>query len=153
MKRKNHILMMRALENTLSTEEGREFERLLEADPEVRAQFEQLKRLGSRLQTTATDSFGPGFADRVMERIGERGVERFASLGDMLGPLFMRITPAALALTAILGVYNVTTSSVDGQSAIEAALGLPEVSVSLAWESTLTSFEEGIVENDQTTIE
>lgn len=134
-------LMMRALEENLSGDEAREFEHMLENNPELRTRYEKLRHLGQTMQASAADSFGPGFADRVMEQLGAQRAERFPAVGDMLASLFARVAPVALGLAAIVGAYNVTTSTAEDQSAIEAALGLPDVSVSSAWESALASYE------------
>lgn len=135
-------LMMRALEGTLSGDEAREFEQMLEKDPGLRTRYEGLRRLEQTMQASAADAFGPGFADRVMERLGtQRTAERFPVLGDMLASLFARVAPVALGLAVIVGAYNVTTSTAEDQSTLEAALGLPDVSVGSAWESALASYE------------
>ncbi len=148
MKKDYYILIMQALEGTLSNEETQEFERLLENNPEVRTAYQNVQRISEGLQRTAADSFAPSFADRVMQGLAPQQAERFASLGDMLASLFARFAPVALGLVVILGVYNVTTSSVEDQSPIEAALGLPEVSVNSAWESALASFDSYADGND-----
>ena len=83
---------------------------------------------GRLVHAHARRSFGPGFADRVMERVGEET----SSL--VLLPQFWRLATAAAALTLLLIGYSVLwTEPMDGQSFMEAALGLEPVSIESAY--------------------
>lgn len=76
----------------------------------------------------AIRSIVPGFADRVMERVGEEA----SSL--VLLPQFWRLATAAATLTLLLIGYSVLwTEPLDGQSFMEAALGLEPVSIESAY--------------------
>lgn len=130
---------MRAVSNELSAGELNEFHRLLENDPAARQEYRRMKRLAGAVGTSARRSFGPGFSDRVMERLGRKSERRQYSFADLLAPMFYRVAGAALAIAVTIGVYNVTLSSGADQSPIEAALGLPSTTVESAYDAALRS--------------
>lgn len=135
-------LMMRALSgdvHELSADEQKELQALVDADPEAREELRRARRLAGAVSLSTRRSFGPSFADRVVERLAQKVESRFASFSDMLAPLFYRVAGAALALTLAIGVYNVVAASGPDQTPIEAALGLPSVTVESAYESALGS--------------
>lgn len=133
-------LMMRALENdALSADEHNELRALVAADPAAREEMMELHALAAAARAAARHSFGPGFADRVLERLARRVESRFPSFADMLAPLFYRVAGGALFLALAIGGYNVVASSGPDQTPIEAALGLPSVTVESAYESAFGS--------------
>lgn len=80
------------------------------------------------VRTHARRSFGPGFADRVMERVAEDATSL------VLLPQFWRLATAAVTLTLLLIGYSVLwTEAAEGQSFMEAALGLEPVSLESAY--------------------
>ena len=136
MSEQNHILLLRALSNELSESEEQEFQKKLEGDGDLRAEYERLTLLSGMITASAHNAFGPSFADRVVEKLGSSsGTERF-TIGDVLGSLFARLAPIALGITIALGAYNITTSHAD-QSTLEAALGLQPVTVEAGYDAAL----------------
>lgn len=135
-------LMVRSLTggaNELSADEQKELQALLSADENAREEFLNMNELVSVVSTSARRSFGPNFADRVVEQLARRVESRFPSFADLLAPLFYRVAGAGLALTLAIGAYNVVVVSGTDQTPLEAALGLPSVTVEAAYESALGS--------------
>ncbi len=76
----------------------------------------------------ARRTFGPGFADRVMDRVDED------TSGLVLMPQFLGLAAAAATVTLLLIGYSVLwTQPVEGQSFMEAVLGLEPVSIESAY--------------------
>jgi len=138
MNNNDRDVIIRALGGNLTESQEKEFRTRYEADAEFRASCDRMRRVGEMVAEAAPTSFGPSFADRVVERMADRVGKRTATLSDMLAPLFARIAPVAVGLAIVLGVYNVVTLKGADQSPIEAALGLPTVTVASAYESQLT---------------
>jgi hypothetical protein len=74
-------------------------------------------------------SFEPGFADRVVKRVRSRPGALLGLAYDTLRTLFVRVALASLVLIGALGTYNAARYQGVGAttSAVEAALGLPDV--------------------------
>ncbi len=87
-------------------------------------------RVGRILGQGAVRSFGPGFSDRVMARLGS---SRVAPLNAGLERWFVRLVPVALAAAAVLAALNLRQGSA-GQSKVDAMLGLPAVTLAAAYE-------------------
>ncbi len=83
---------------------------------------------GRLVRAHARRAFGPGFADRVMSRIDEDAT------GLVLLPQFLGLAAAAATVTLLLIGYSVLwTEPLEGQSFIEAVLGLEPVSIESAY--------------------
>ncbi|MCB0711432.1 MAG: hypothetical protein KDD67_03790 [Ignavibacteriae bacterium] len=137
MKRPEQHLLLRSLSNELSEREVEELNRLLRDDAEIQAEYDNLVKTENILADARYESFGPSFADRVMERLGKKEESWQFSLSDALASLFTRIAPIAVAVALVLGIYNITASN-STESPIEAALGLHPVTVDAAYETALT---------------
>ncbi len=102
--------MLRALTGELSTSERTAFERTLANDDALRAEWEQLQKVGGLLQASRAKSFRPFFAVRVAQRIeSERAASSSAeteNFSDALAWLFRPLVPVALALVAFLALSN-----------------------------------------------
>jgi hypothetical protein len=88
--------------------------------------------LGALLRANAPDRFDPGFSERVLARLhGEQ-----LSLTAALQRQFLRIVPLAAAAALLLAAINWWGGRSTDASVIEAALNLPQVSLSTAYSST-----------------
>lgn len=130
MKREYEHLLMLALGNELEPTQKEEFARLLEADPEFRAEWETLERTQQLLSTAESGAFQPFFATRVMARVGQQR----ESLADGLVRLFRPLVPVSVAVALLLSVLNWRSGDLMGEdaSAFEVAFGMPVVSVEAA---------------------
>ena len=137
MKHPNNTLLLRSLSDELTETEREELEALLREKSDAAREHRSLVQLETMLRTARHDSFGPAFADRVMERLDQKEVASPFSFGDALSFLFARIAPAATAVALALGVYNITEGS-STQSFLEAALGLQPVTAGAAYDTALS---------------
>ena len=137
MNERDHILLLRGLSDELSPDEKPDFEALIANNPEAKAEYQRLEELNHMLSTSAYDSFGPSFADRVMERVGRGEQYVRTTLADALASIFARVAPLGAAAAIILGVYNFVTFDA-GQSPLEAAMGLQPVTVQTAYDAAFT---------------
>jgi len=86
--------------------------------------------LAALARDAAPTRFADGFTDRVLERVrASREVPLVASLERQ----FLRIVPLAAAATILLATYNWWGGRDSSRSAIEAALNLPQVTLSSAY--------------------
>lgn len=76
------------------------------------------------------DRFAPGFADRVMRRLLQTPV---LTLGARMQLPFRWLVPAAIAAILTLGFLNIRAAGGTGNNAIDAALGLPRVTLETAY--------------------
>jgi hypothetical protein len=87
----------------------------------------QLPRIEAVLRAQRADAFAPGFSDRVMARLAR--APRL-TLGTSMQRYFAWMTPALVAAILLLAVLNMRAA---GQTGVGAALGLPQVSVAVAY--------------------
>jgi anti-sigma factor RsiW len=146
MKTRDHKLLLRASLDELSPDEAGRLQDLLDRDPEARSELERMRRLQDLVAGAPRGSFAPLFASRVLQGLrAERAVER-TSLADSLAWLFYRAAPAALLLVAALLAFNVVSRGEDSQSPIEAALGLPAVTLDAAYAFDATFYTRDVDE-------
>jgi hypothetical protein len=86
--------------------------------------------LAAMIRAARRDRFAAGFADRVMRRLQLAPV---ISLGARLQRPFRWLVPAAVAAILVLGFLNVRAAGGTGNNAIDAALGLPHVTLQAAY--------------------
>ncbi len=80
---------------------------------------EALERL---LRANVHASFGPGFADRVMRRVGD---EQTGLLAAIMPTELLRLAAVALLIAAALVTFNIAGGATDSvQTTLEAVLGL-----------------------------
>jgi hypothetical protein len=87
--------------------------------------------LESLVRSAAPNGFAPGFADRVATRLRADGS---ASLAEALERQVRRIVPLVAAASLVLAAYNWWSARDSSASALDAALNLPRVTVSAAYE-------------------
>jgi hypothetical protein len=86
--------------------------------------------IGAMVRAARRDRFAPGFADRVMDRLRETTV---LSLGARMQRPFRWLVPAAVAAILFLGFLNIRAAGATGVGTLDAALGLPHVTLSSAY--------------------
>jgi hypothetical protein len=89
--------------------------------------------LESLVRDAAPRAFAPGFAGRVHARML---AESAHELPHALERQFVRIVPLLAAASLMLAVYNWWSTHETAASAFDAALNLPQVSVSSAYASS-----------------
>ena len=95
-------------------------------------------RLGALLRASRADAFDPGFADRVMRRLASEGAAAGAdAMADLLAHWFARLAPLAAAAAVLLAVANVARAGDERRTLVDAALGLPAVTLEGAYASAL----------------
>jgi anti-sigma factor RsiW len=132
MKGERDFLLQRALDGVLTAEEEQRFALLSEESPELRLELERARQLRAMIKESREVSFGPFFSSRVMSRI--RSSETEDSFAQALTWLFRRVAVAAIVLIVALTAYNISSQRALGnhRSPLEAALGLPPVTVSMS---------------------
>ena len=89
-------------------------------------------RVEQLLRAERATAFAPGFAWRVMHRLRAETADPRAALAAGLQRYFLRLAPVAALAAAALVVVNVRAAGA-GESAVDAALGLPGVTVEQAY--------------------
>ena len=87
--------------------------------------------LASLIRGAAPTSFAPGFTDRVTARVR---ADRGASFSEALERQVRRVVPFVAAASLVLAAYNWWNARGSSTSAIDAALNLPRVTLSAAYE-------------------
>ena len=141
MNARDHILILRSIAGEKTTAEGGEGERRRLEDPDFDAGYRRAEGLGGLLRGGTPTSFGPSFADRVLERLGSAGTPAIPSIADLMGRLFTRLAPVGVALAVIIGAWNLSTAE-EGLSTIEAALGLEPVDLAEGYSLMLAELED-----------
>jgi len=90
-------------------------------------------RLASLVKDAAPTAFAPGFEDRVRARLA---AERTQAVPRALEHYFVRIVPLAAAAALMLAAYNWWGERGTGDSLLDAALKLPQVSVASAYSAS-----------------
>jgi hypothetical protein len=85
----------------------------------------------SLVRSAAPASFAPGFATRVAARLRADGS---LSLSEALERQVRRVVPFLAAASLILAAYNWWSARGSSTSALDAALNLPRVTLSAAYE-------------------
>ena len=87
--------------------------------------------LESLVRSAAPTSFASGFSGRVAARLRADGS---ASLSEALERQVRRVLPLVAAASLVLAAYNLWSARGSATSAIDAALNLPRVTLSAAYE-------------------
>ena len=87
--------------------------------------------LESLVRSAAPASFERGFSERVAARLRDDGS---LSLSDALERQVRRVLPFVAAASLVLAAYNWWNARGSSESALEAALNLPQVTLSAAYE-------------------
>ena len=87
--------------------------------------------LASLVCSAAPTDFAPGFADRVAERVRADGT---LSLSDALERQVRRVLPFVAAASLVLAAYNWWSARGSSLSPFDAALNLPRVTLSAAYD-------------------
>jgi anti-sigma factor RsiW len=102
-------LLYRSFDGTLSDEERRQLDAALDRSPALREEYGQIVTMRRMIARSATRSFGPWFAMRVMQRIAEAapGADLFF---ETLFRTFRRVALAASIAAIALAAYNLSQS-------------------------------------------
>ena len=125
--------LLRYLEGDLSPEARAEVDARLRRDDGFRATYDRIRAVRDTVQDTPA-SFATGFSGRVMDRVRQQQEDVLAALYEPIRGAFLRLALASLLLIGGLGTYNAMQYQETGtaSSAVEAALGLPEVTYGAA---------------------
>ena len=140
MDEKLKILLYRSFEEPLSSEEGKMLEEGLKDSFELREEKEDIIRIRGMLQAEKVASFKPFFADRVMNKL--EAVLKNKEEDSFFESLFLLFRPVAIAATALIiiaAVYNIAST---GQVSLEGAMGIPEVTLDDAYDTSLAAVME-----------
>lgn len=125
-------LLIRYRDGELAGEEKDRLEARLRSEVDLRGRLERLDDLSEELRRSATTSFAPFFASRVMARVrdAESGgpVE---ALYESLRWMFARVAVVGLVVMLGLGAYSALGGGYGG-SVVDAVLGLPEATLQTA---------------------
>ncbi len=87
-------------------------------------------RVATLVHHAAPRRFDDGFADRVLAHVRSR---RDSAIGAALERQFLRIVPLVAAAALVLAAYNWWGGRTNAASALDAALNLPQVTLSSAY--------------------
>jgi hypothetical protein len=89
-------------------------------------------RVEAMLRDARQDAFAPGFAYRVMRRVRDERQAPGAAFAAAMQRQFLRLAPLAAAALVALAGWNLRSADAR-QTPVEAALGLPAVTLDAAW--------------------
>jgi len=136
MNKKELELLYRSFDGELTREEERMLKEALERSEALRAEKRLIEGLRKAIAAGGNASFGPFFADRVMERIGE-GPAAAPEPNGFLRSIEAFFRPVALAAAGLSIVILCINLWVGGRVSLEAAFGVPEATLEEALEPTL----------------
>ena len=93
----------------------------------------ELEPIAALVREAAPVRFDDGFAQRVLDRVSR---QREAPVVVALERQFLRIVPLAAAATILLAAFNWWGGRSNSSSVIDAALNLPQVTLSTAYSPT-----------------
>ena len=126
-------LIERHLDGALSPDEASDLAQRCLADPELRQDLADEARMRALLRRSSDFRFRPGFAGRVLARLGEQDAAEPApalSLAAALARLFPRVAVPALTAAVLLMLANWRAATA-AASVVDALIGLPAQSVDL----------------------
>lgn len=141
MNERDHILILRSIAGETTPAEEAEVERRCAEDAAFAEEYRGTENLGGVLQQGAWNSFGPSFADRVLERLDSGSTPALSSIADLMGGLFARFAPLGVALAVVIGAWNLSTAE-EGVSTFEAALGLEPVDLAEGYSLLLSEIDD-----------
>jgi hypothetical protein len=135
MDEKLKALLYRSFEEQLTSEENNLLKEGLKNSSELREEERKISKLRNIIKKEKVSAFKPFFADRVMNEIEAFVKDREEdTFFESLFFLFKPIAIAATALIIIIAGYNITSS---GQFSLEGAIGIPEVTLDDAYDTSL----------------
>ncbi|MGD9401865.1 MAG: hypothetical protein PVF95_06325 [bacterium] len=119
-------LLYRSFDGELGPGEKAELDSAIAASPELRRERDELLAMRGAIGSSAAESFGPFFAERVVRSIAEERREEGEGAGffESLQYAFRRVALVAAAVAALLLIYNLNQGS--GVS-VAAAFGAKEI--------------------------
>jgi anti-sigma factor RsiW len=116
-------LLYRSFDGELDPGERAELEAALAGSPELRRERDELLAMRGKVASSASGSFGPFFAERVMRNIREEREGEGARFFESLQYAFRRVALVAAAVVAFLLIYNMNQG---GSLSVAAAFGTEE---------------------------
>jgi len=106
-------LLYRSFDGELDPDEKAELDSALAASPELRRERDELLAMRGAVKSSAAESFGPFFAERVVRRITEERQREGGGAGffESLQYAFRRVALVAAAVAAFLLIYNLNQGS------------------------------------------
>ncbi|HEX6747290.1 MAG TPA: hypothetical protein VF092_08310 [Longimicrobium sp.] len=92
----------------------------------------EMRGVEALLRAQRRDAFAPGFAHRVMRRVRDEQAAPGAAFAAALQRQFLRLAPLAAAAVVALAAWNLREADAR-QSPVDAALGLPAVTIEAAY--------------------
>lgn len=125
-------LMLKALEDNLSSGEQEKLQALFDESPELKDEYNDLLYTHKLVASTRRDSFRPYFTDRVLLQLRQNKDSIFSD--DFYISLirnFYRLAFTAFILVMLLGSYNIFSANKTNsdQPVIESVIALPPFSV------------------------
>jgi len=116
-------LMVESFDRGLSKREARRLQRALEDATDLREEQRRLAEQRRLLAADRANGFAPGFADRVMDRIGRLEIRprRIETFYASLRPVFGRVALAAVAICLLLISFNIIRT---GDLSVRGALAM-----------------------------
>ena len=134
-------LLYRSFDERLTEEERKRLDQALAASDELRAERERIAAMREAISSTAASSFGPLFAERVMDRIRE-GDEPEAALEPFFDSLWRFFKPlAGVAAAAVITIMTLNLRD-SGALSLSAAFAVHRESIDSLLETPLESILE-----------
>ena len=143
-------LMLKALEDDLSSDERDRLKTLFDASPELRDEYDELLHTQKWVAYARYDSFKPYFAERVLQRLqGDRDSIFSDDFYISLVHNFYRLAFTVLVIIMLIGSYNIFSADNTStkQPVIESVIALPPFSV-INTNTTLLNYK--VMDNENT---
>jgi len=135
MDEKMKILLYRSFDENLNPEENKLLDQALASSDELKQEKEQIITLRGNIKEGRATSFKSFFAERVLNKIqASINSQEEDTFFDSLFVLFRPVAIAAALLIIIVASYNVAST---GLISLEGALGMPEVTLDEAYDTSL----------------
>ncbi len=135
------ILLHRSFDGPLTDSEQDALAEALAASPELRAEKEQIATMRAGIARAPADSFGPFFAERVMQKLAVETAseDNPALFFESLVYLFRRVALAGAVAVIVLVAYNWQSSD---EISLASAFGANEAGVEEVLEMPIESILE-----------
>jgi len=140
MDEKIKTLLYRSFDEDLSPDESKLLEKALANSKELKEEKDKIDTLRVNIKESKASAFKPFFAERVLSKINASvNSQEEDSFFESLFVIFKPVAVAAAVLIIGIAGYNVTTS---GQISLDGALGIPEVTLDDAYDTSFAVMME-----------
>lgn len=134
-------LLYRSFDDELSSVEHEQLKQALRDSSELRGELEQIINMRARLAESAPDSFGPLFAQRVLNRLNSTVTKHNGeAFSELFLQMFRPVAIAGAAAVILLLFINLYTGD---SFSLQAALGISESDAYSLWETPLETMLGG----------